>query len=272
MWLTGRLVPDHKTIADFRKDNGPAIRKVCVQFVALCRQMGLLTKASVAIDGSKFKAVNNRDKNFTRAKMERRLAQIDQSVARYLSQLDSADLQEPTEALAAKAAHLKEKLAKLASELQRLKAIETAMLASPDQQNSLTDPDSRSMATSGRGSGVVGYNVQVAVDAEHHLIVTHDVINIGNDRGQLARMSKQAKQTLGTNKLDVIADRGYFDGQEILACAEAGITVTLPKPMTSGAKAVGSASKTSSICRNKTCIAARPAIFCLITIAMLNTE
>jgi hypothetical protein len=95
------------------------------------------------------------------------------------------------------------------------------------------------MATSGRGSGVVGYNVQVAVDTEHHLIVTHDVINIGNDRGQLARMSKQAKQTLGTNKLDVIADRGYFDGQEILACAEAGITVTLPKPMTSGAKAEG---------------------------------
>jgi len=230
--------PDHKTIADFRKDNGPAIRKVCVQFVALC-PTDRLTKASVAIDGSKFKAVNNRDKNFTRAKMERRLAQIDQSFARYLSQLDTADLQEPSEALAAKTAHLKEKLAKLASELQRLKAIEKAMLASPDQQISLTDPDSRSMATSGRGSGVVGYNAQVAVDTEHHLIVTHDVINIGNDRGQLARMSKQAKQTLGTNKLDVIADRGYFDGQEILACAEAGITVTLPKPMTSGAKSEG---------------------------------
>jgi transposase len=100
MWLTGRLVPDHKTIADFRKDNGPAIRKVCAQFVALCRTIGLLTKASVAIDGSKFKAVNNRDKNFTRAKMERRLAQIEESVARYLSQLDTADLQEPSEALA----------------------------------------------------------------------------------------------------------------------------------------------------------------------------
>src|SRR4029450_5666479 len=94
MWLTSRLVPDHKTIADFRKDNGPAIRKVCAQFVALCREIGLLTKASVAIDGSKFKAVNNRDKNFTRAKMDRRLAQIEESVARYLSQLDTADLQE----------------------------------------------------------------------------------------------------------------------------------------------------------------------------------
>ena len=141
MWLVGRLVPDHKTIADFRKDNGPAIRKVCAQFVALCREIGLLTNASVAIDGSKFKAVNNRDKNFTRAKMERRLAQIEESVARYLSQLDTADLQEPSEALAAKTAHLKEKLAKLASELQRLKAIEKEMLASPDQQISLTDPD-----------------------------------------------------------------------------------------------------------------------------------
>src|SRR2546430_5769242 len=170
MWLTGRLVPDHKTIADFRKDNGPAIRKVCAQFVALCREIGLLTKASVAIDGSKFKAVNNRDKNFTNAKMERRLAQIDESVTRYLSQLDTADLQEPPEALARMTAHLKDKHGKLASEMERLKAIERAMLASPDQQISLTDPDSRSMATSGRGSGVVGYNVQVAVDTEHHLI------------------------------------------------------------------------------------------------------
>src|SRR6516162_11141278 len=189
MWLTGRLGPDHKTIADFRKDNGPAIRKVCAQFVALCRELGLLATASVAIDGSKFKAVNTRDKNFTRAKMARRLAQIEESVARYLSQLDTADLQEPSEALVARTAHLKEKLAKLAGELQRLKAIEKRMLASPDQQISLTDPDSRSMATSGRGSGVVGYNVQVAVDIEHHLIVTHEVTNSGSDWSQLGLRS-----------------------------------------------------------------------------------
>src|SRR5262245_41045457 len=123
MWLTGRLVPDHKTIADFRKDNGAATRKVRAQFVGRCGEVGMLTTASVAIDGSKFKAVNTRDKNFTRAKMERRLAQIEESVARYLSQLDTADRQEPSEALAAKTAHLKEKLEKLASELQRLKAI-----------------------------------------------------------------------------------------------------------------------------------------------------
>src|SRR3954470_24238362 len=239
LWLTGRLVPDHKTIADFRKDNGPAIRKVCAQFVALCRAIGLLTKASVAIDGSKFKAVNNRDKNFTRAKMERRLAQIDESVARYLSQLDTADLQEPSDALAVKTAHLKEKLAKLAVEMQRLKVIEKEMLASPDQQISLTDPDSRSMATSGRGSGVVGYNVQVAVDTEHHLIVTHEVTNVGSDRAQLANVAKQAQAILQTDKLDAVTDRGYFNGVEILACDRAGITVTLPKPMTSGAKSEG---------------------------------
>src|SRR5580693_6384177 len=239
MWLLGRLIPDHKTISDFRKDNGTAIRKVCGQFVALCRELGLLTQASVAIDGSKFKAVNNRDKNFTRAKMERRLAQIDESVARYLSQLDTADLQEPSEALAAKTTHLKEKLAKLASELERLKAIEKEMLASPDQQISLTDPDSRSMATSGRGSGVVGYNVQVAVDTEHHLIVTHEVTNTGSDRSQLAKMALQAKEVLGVDKLEAVADRGYYSGTEILECERANIAVTLPEPMTSGARSQG---------------------------------
>jgi transposase len=157
MWLTGRLVPDHKTIADFRKDNGRAIGKVCAQFVALCRTMGLLTQVSVAIDGSKFKAVNNRDKNFTRAKMDRRLAQIEESVARYLQQLDSADRQEPSEALQTKTTRLKEKIAKLQEEVLRLNALNARMLATPDQQISLTDPDARSMATSGRGSGVVGY-------------------------------------------------------------------------------------------------------------------
>jgi DDE family transposase len=200
---------------------------------------GLLTKASVAIDGSKFKAVNNRDKNFTRAKMERRIAQIEESVARYLSQLDTADLQEPSEALATKTAHLKDKLAKLVSEMDRLKAIERAMLASPDQQISLTDPDSRSMATSGRGSGVVGYNVQVAVDTKHHLIVTHEVTNTGTDRSQLAKMALQAKDVLHADHLDAVADRGYFNSTEILACEQADITVTLPKPMTSVAKSDG---------------------------------
>jgi len=239
MWLLGRLVPDHKTVADFRKDNGRAIRKVCARFVELCREMGLLAKASVAIDGSKFKAVNNRDRNFTRAKVERRRAQLEESVARYLSQLDTADRQQPSEALAAKTTRLKEKLAKLGEEMRRLKGLEARMLAAPDQQVSLTDPDSRSMATSGRGSGVVGYNVQVAVDTEHHLIVTHEVTNVGSDRSQLARVAKETKATLQADALEAVADRGYFSGEEILACDQAGITVTLPKPMTSGAKSEG---------------------------------
>jgi len=239
MWLTRRLAPDHKTIADFRKDSGRAIREVCARFVALCRSMGLLTEASVAIDGSKFKAVNNRDKNFTRTKMELRMAQIEASVARYLQQLDTADRQEPTDALKAKVDHLKDKIAKLKEQMQRLRVIEAQMLATPDQQISLTDPDARSMATSGRGSGVVGYNVQVAVETKHHLIITHEVTNVGTDRSQLAHIATEAKATLEATSLDVVADRGYFNGEEILACEEAGITVTLPKPMTSNSKAEG---------------------------------
>src|SRR5471032_2626508 len=231
MWLTGRLAPDHKTIADFRKDNGRAIRQVCARFVALCRTLGLLTQASVAIDGSKFKAVNNRDKNFTRAKMERRMAQIEESVARYLQQLDTADRQEPSEALKTKPSRVKEKIEKMKEQMQRLEILKVKMLATPDQQISLTDPDARSMATSGRGSGVVGYNVQVAVDTEHHLIITHEVTNVGTDRSQLA--------TLQSDTLDAVADRGYFSSEEILACEEAGITVTLPKPMISNSKAAG---------------------------------
>src|SRR5262245_61408504 len=149
MWLLGRLAPDFKTVADFRKDNGPAIKKVSARFVEVCREMGLLAKASVAIDGRKFKAVNNRDKNFTQAKVERRRKQV---------------------------------------------------LASPDKQVSFTDPDSRSMATSGRGSGVVGYNVQTAVDIENHLIVAHEVTNVGSDRSQLANMAQAAKESLKVEK------------------------------------------------------------------------
>ena len=145
----------------------------------------------------------------------------------------------PTLALALKTKHLDEKLAKLKEEMAKLDAHEKRMLASPDEQVSLTDPDSRSMATSGRGSGVVGYNVQVAVDTENHLIITHEVTNSGSDRSQLANVGKQAKAVLGVDTLEAVADRGYYNSPEILACQEAGITVTLPKPMTSGAKSEG---------------------------------
>ena len=239
MWLTGRLAPDHKTIAEFRKDHGRAIRKVCVQFVALCRQLDLFADASVAIDGAKFKAVNTRDKNFTRAKVKRRMAQIEESVTRYLDQLDSADRQEPSLARTTKTRRLTEKIATLKEEMRRLGKLEARMLATPDQQISLSDPDARSMATSGRGSGMVGYNVQAAVDIKHHLIPAHEVTNVGTDRSQLSHMAKRTKAALKADKLEVVADRGYFKSEEILACEEAGITVTLPKPQPSGIKAKG---------------------------------
>jgi hypothetical protein len=158
--LLGRLAPDHKTIADFRKGNGLALRKVCARFVELCREISLLAATRVAIDGSKFKAVNNRDKNFTRAKMERQRAQLEERVAGYLIQLDTADRRQPTEVLAAKVTRLNEKLTKLKEETGKLAICEKQMRASHDQQISLTDPDSRSMATSGRGSGVVGYTAE----------------------------------------------------------------------------------------------------------------
>ena len=236
MWLTGRLMPDFKTIANFRKDNGPAIRKVCRQFVVLCRRLNLFADAIVAIDGSKFKAVNNRDKNFTPAKMQRRMAQIEESIARYLADMDTADRAEP-EVAELKKGRLQEKIAALKEQMQRLKVLEARMLASPDQQVSLTDPDARSMKS--RDGGIVGYNVQTAVDAKNHLIVAHEVTNLGIDRDLLAGMANQARTAIGSEELTVIADRGYFNGKEILACDEAGITPLVPKPLTSNSKAEG---------------------------------
>jgi hypothetical protein len=231
-------MPDFKTIADFRKDNGEAIRKVCREFVVLCRRLELFSEASVAIDGSKLKAVNTRDRNFTQAKMQRRLAQIDESIARYLSQLDSADRQ--GEALPqAKITRLNEKIATPRQETQRLNALNTQMMQTKDKQISLTDPDARSMATSGRGSGMVGYNVQNAIDTKHHLIVAHEVTNVGSDRSQLSHMSERARAAIGSEVIEAVADRGYYSGEEIVDCEQAGITVYLPKPMTSGLHARG---------------------------------
>ena len=230
MWLTGRLMPDFKTIANFRKDNGPAIRKVCRQFIVLCRQLNLFTEAIVAIDGSKFKAVNNRDKNFTPAKMQRRMAQIEESIARYLAAMDTADRAEP-EVAELKKGHLREKIAALKERMSQLKIYEAQMLASADQQLSLTDPDARSMKS--RDGGIVGYNVQTAVDAKHHLIVAHEVITAGIDREQLAPMAEQAREATGIDELTVVADRGYFKGEQVLQCDEAGITAILPKTLTS---------------------------------------
>ena len=238
VWLTGQLAPDFKTIADFRKDNGKAICEVCRAFVALCRKLDLLSAASIAIDGSKFKAVNARDKNFTEAKMKRRLERIDESISRYMAQLETAD-RHGDAVPEARVARLQDKIVKLKEEIARLNAINADMMKSEDKQISLTDPDARSMTTSGKDTGIVGYNVQAAVDTENHLIVAHEVTNVGTDRHQLSNMAEQARTEMGVETLDAVADRGYYEGEEIKACEEAGITVTLPKPQTSGAKAAG---------------------------------
>jgi transposase len=236
MWLTGRLMPDFKTIANFRKDNGKAIRRVCRQFIVLCRELNLFSEALVAIDGSKFKAVNNRDKNFTAAKMQRRMAAINESIERYLNSMDTADRAEP-EVAALKRGRLQDKIDALKQQMQQLKAIEAQMNASPDKQVSLTDPDARSMKN--REGGIVGYNVQTAVDATHHLIVAHEVTNEGVDRDQLSSMAQQAKEAIGTQELTVVADRGYFKSELILECENSGITPLVPKSMTSNNRAEG---------------------------------
>ncbi len=238
MWLTGRLTPDFKTIADFRRDNGRAIRNVCRQFIALCRKLDLFSQSIIAIDGSKFKAVNGRDRNFTRGKVRARMEQIEQSIDRYLAAMDTADRTQP-EVAEANATRLNDKIAKLKQQMQHLKEMEQRLHDTPGGQVSLTDPDARSMATSGRGTGVVGYNVQTAVDAKHHLIVAHAVTNVGHDRSALSAMADRARDATGIEALEVVADRGYFNGEEILACDQAGITTYVPKPLTSGSKADG---------------------------------
>ena len=238
MWLTGRLAPDHKTIANFRRDNGLAIQAACAHFVVLCREIGLFTQPVAAVDGSKFKAVNSRDRNFTATKLKKRMEQVAANIADYLRDLDAADRQEG-ELAEAKVARLKDKIDLLRAQMQALKVLEGEVAATPSGQISLTDPDARAMATSGRLTGTVGYNVQTAVEAEHHLIVAHDVIMTGSDRGQLAAMSEKAKAAMGVEALEVLADRGSFSGEEILACEAMGVTPIVPKPHTSGARADG---------------------------------
>jgi transposase len=238
IWLTARLAPDFKTIADFRKDNGPAIRRVCREFVVLCRNLSLFSDALVAIDGSKFKAVNNRDKNFTERKLKARMQQLEESIARYLAELDRAD-REPSTLPEARVEHLQDKVAAVKAQMRQLKQIGKQMAGAPDGQISLTDPDARSMATTGRGTGIVGYNVQTAVDTKHHMIVAHEVTNLGYDRTLLSPMAKQARGAVGKKHVTVLADRGYYSSQQILECDRVGITPLLPKPQTSNNRANG---------------------------------
>jgi len=239
MWLMGRLIPDHKTIADFRRDNGAAIRKTCAGFVQICRQIGVLKGDCVAIDGSRFKAVNNRDKNFTKGKIASRIAHLEAGIDRYLEEMVRIDRQDKGEAREEKIANLAQRYGRIRQEIQRLQEMDQALNDAPDGQISLTDADARAMATSARGSGFVGYNTQSAVDTETHLIVAHDVTNTGHDRDQLAPMAQAAKAVLGRDEMKAVADRGYFSGRDILACHEDGITTSLPRPETSGNRRKG---------------------------------
>ena len=238
MCLTGKLAPDFKTIADFRRDHGAAIQAACRRFVLLCRNLGLIAGGTVAVDGSRLRAVNARDRNFTPVTIRRRMEQVDASIVRYLGMLDTADRQEG-EASELRTARLTTRLGELRRQMRELEAMEEAVMASPDRQISLTDPDARAMASAGTGTGLVGYNLQAAVDTESHIVVAHEVLNLGHDRTSLATMGRQASEATGTDALIVLADRGYFSGPEVLACEAAGITAVCPKPLTSGAKAGG---------------------------------
>lgn len=247
MWLTHRLAPDFKTIADFRRDNGQGIRNVCRRFVLLCRELKLFTQSVVAIDSSKFKAVNNRERNYTPGKIERRERELEESIQRYLNALDTADRTQPAE-LQSKTERLQGKIQKMRQRLKELQAIKSQLEVLPDRQLSQTDPDARAMTThSAKGTAMVGYNVQTAVDTKNHLIVAHEVTNTGSDRAQLSAMGQAAREAMGKRQLKAIADRGYYNGLELKACEEAGVAAIVPKPMTSNARAEGRFDKTDFI-------------------------
>ncbi len=244
MWLITRLAPDFKTIANFRRENGKAIRKVCAQFIELCRQMNLFTDAMVAVDGSKFKAVNSSDQNFTQAKIKRRIQEAQASIAQYLKDLEAADLRSPAQSTPHQV-RLAERIELFKAQMAQLQAIEEKVQAAPDKQISMSDPDARSMQH--RGGGIVGYNVQAAVDTKNHLIVAHELTNVGHDRSSLAAIANQAKEALQVTQLTVVADKGYYSGQEIKDCMESGVTPIMPKCNTSNNRANGLFNKNAFI-------------------------
>jgi hypothetical protein len=230
LWLLGKLTPDHKTIADFRKDNLAALRQVCREFTELCKALELFGGELVAIDGSKFLAVNSRQRNFSQTKLTRALQDLDEKIARYLTELDQQDAQEAN-VTPVTADDLKVKIDHLRTRQAHYQTLQHQLEQSGQTQLSLTDPDSRSMPC-GQGT-VVAYNVQTAVDSKHKLIVAHEVTNAVTDQDQLAPMAQAAKETLGVATLDATADKGYYDGQAIKDCLAQGITPYVPKPHTS---------------------------------------
>lgn len=229
MWLVGKLTPDHKTIADFRRDNGKGIQAVFRQFTVMCRRLGLYGGQLVAVDGSKFKAVNSRNRNYTKSKLEKLNQRTEEKIQRYLEELDRADEQEqdnekPT------AEELQEKIEWLKSRKKIYAELEEQMDQSGESQVSLTDPDARSMVLGANRGTEVAYNVQISVDAKHKLIVDHEVTNAGNDKNQLSRMGMRAKEALEVESLDVVADQGYYSSEEIKKCIKGDVVPYMRRP------------------------------------------
>ena len=229
MWLLGRLAPDFKTIADFRKDNGKGIKNTCREFIGLCRQLNMFTDAVVAIDGSKFKAVNSKGNNYTPKKLQFHIERVERHIDNYLQQLDDSDKETEKHV---DGTPIQEKITWLKQRLAELKALEVEVNEHPDKQLSTTDPDSRLLKTQGMTRAVC-YNVQSAVDTKHHLIVAHEVTN-KQDRGLLCSMGKQAQATLKQDAITVLADKGYYSGPDIKDTQDAGMTPLVPKGDTSG--------------------------------------
>ena len=238
MWLLERLAPDFKTIADFRKDNSKGIKNTCRSFIGLCRQMNMFTDVMVAIDGSKFKAVNSKENNYTPKKLQFHIARVEKHIDEYLKQLDDSDKEDEK---AIDKTLIKDKIAWLQKRHSELKALEEEVNSHPDKQLSTTDPDSRLLKTQGMTRAVC-YNVQSAVDTKHHLIVAHEVTN-KQDRGQLCEMGKQTQVALGQKEIIVLADKGYYSGVDIKDTQDAGMTALVPKGDTSGSEKKGLFSK-----------------------------
>jgi transposase len=230
MWLMGKLRPDFKTIADFRKDNPQALKKVCREFTLWCKRLELFGGELVAIDGSKFGAVNSPKRNFTEKKLRRMMREIDHKIEQYVKELDRHDREEAGQPVLNRE-QLKEKIQRYKERRGEYEQLKGELEQSGESQVSLTDPDSRSMRV---GHGVeVSYNVQIVVDEKHKLLVEHEVTNDVTDVGQLSAMANQAKETLGVERLEAVADRGYYNSEEVKACEQSGITAYVPKPNTS---------------------------------------
>ena len=226
LWLMRRLQPDHRTIADFRRDHVKQLRVVCAEFVVVCREMELVGAELAAIDGTKLRAVNAKDRNYTRKELEELRAKAEAKLSAYLSQLAETDAAEEVEAAEVEA--LREKIERLKKRTGKHKAILARMDAEETDQVSLTDPESRRMKV-GAGTAVC-YNAQISVDAKHHLIVMNDVTNEENDLNQLSPMAVATKDALEVETLEVTVDAGYHNEDELAECEESAITAFAPRP------------------------------------------